>query len=180
MWCGGVEQLVWLQVGAGWRCLAMEEGVCQGGCSALQDFALGFRRAQCTVQLEVAKVLPPTAESSTYGIKLFVDDQSLRVRRHLWRPVLGAVGRGLAAHGLRLRPDKNKAHCPAAQLDPQLEAELTSELQGFASYEPAGLIVLGTVADGDYAMRVVADGVDLAPVRKRAQQAEQLAAALGA
>eukprot|EP00969_Alexandrium_andersonii_P011704 510201-Alexandrium_andersonii.AAC.1 len=45
MWYGGVGR-------CGWRCLAMEEGVCQGGRSALQDFALGFQRAQRTVQFE--------------------------------------------------------------------------------------------------------------------------------
>ena len=122
----------------------------------------------------------PELEPEAHSVRLYVDDQSLRVRRSDWQPVLGAVRKGLAAHGLRLRPDKSKAHCPAAQHDPGLEAQLAAELEGTAVYERGGLVVLGTVADGEYAARVVADGVDMGPVRKRAQQAEQLAAALDA
>ena len=89
-----------------------------------------------------------------------------------------AVARGLARHGLRLRPGKNTAHCPAARHDAELEAELRTSLDGHASYEPEGLVVLGVVAEGNYGTCLSAQGVRPEPIRKRTEAAEAFAAGL--
>ena len=174
MWYSGAQQLVWVQIGNTWRQVLMAMGVCQGGCSAKQDFTLAFARAQRTADGKVAATLQhhPAAQ---VGKRLFMDDECLRVTRGAWRPVLEAVQEGLAEHGYRLRLDKTKAHCPAAQANQQLADALREELNGYAEFLQNGLPLLGKVADGEHLTIVTAEGPLQGPTIKRMEAARELA-----
>ena len=174
MWYGGAQQQVWLQVGNSWRQVTMATGVCQGGCSAKQDFTLAFARAQRTadakVQVELGDDLPARPSK-----RLYMDDECVRAPRRVWRRVLEAIRTGLAAHGYRLRTDKTKAHCPAAQGDAALATELAAELHGHAEFMLDGLPLLGKVADGEHLTVVTAHGPLTGPTAARMESARTLA-----
>ena len=179
MWYGGAQQHVWIQIGNDWRQTTMATGVCQGGCSAKQDFTLAFARAQRTADTKLAAALLHDGTASPTK-RLYVDDECLRVPRHVWRPALNAVREGLAEHGYRLRLDKTKAYCPAAQTDAALAAELTADLLGFAEYCPEGLPLLGKVADGEHYTIMTERGPLQGPTTARMEAARALAKGIGA
>ena len=177
-WYGGAEQHVWLQIGNDWHQTTMPTGVCQGGCSAIQDFMLAFARAQRTVSEHTRTAAGATARHLAHPMRLYVDDQCLRVPRHAWRCTLQAIQRGLAAHGYRLRLDKTKAHCPAAQTRADLAAELTDELAGSAEFSCDGLPLLGKLADGEHYTILTASGPLSGPTATRMATARILSRSL--
>lgn len=181
MWYGEAEQRVWVQVGNEWRSMLMQEGVCQGGCSAKQDFTLAFARAQRTVDDMVNVALDGAAAGtcgSTWNKRLYMDDECMRIGRAGWKVGLEATRAALALHGYKLRLDKTKAHCPAARVQPELASALSRELEGFAEFHVDGLPLLGRVADGEHSTIVSASGPLPGPVEARMAAARQLAASL--
>ena len=178
-WYGGAQQLVWVQIGNSWRSLRMQMGVCQGGCSAKQDFTLAFARAQRTADARLAAVVGEHPGTQVQK-RLYMDDECLRTSRSIWKPSLQAVRTALAKHGYRLRLDKTKAHCPRAREDDSLAEVLRSELAGYAEFVQQGLPLLGKVADGELSTGITASGPLLGPAEKRMEAACELASQLHA
>ena len=112
--------------------------------------------------------------------RLYMDDECLRVRRNCWKTVLTAIQAGLAEHGYKLRLDKTRAHCPAATCNAELASELRAELEGYATYEHAGLSLLGKATDGTQDTVITSSGPMRGPLQKRMDAARRFAQRLHA
>ena len=91
-----------------------------------------------------------------------------------------AIHAGLAEHGYKLRLDKTRVHCPAAACDAELAVELKAELEGYATYEHAGLPLLGKATAGSQDTIIAAGGPMRGPLQKRMDAARQFAQRLHA
>ena len=175
MWYGDAQQKVWIQIGNDWKQTIMSDGVCQGGCSAKQDFTLAFARAQRTADERVNEALAGEGAQPRWGKRLYMDDECIRFERRHWKRALQAISEAMAEHGYKLRLDKTNAHCPAAKDDDELAQQLERELQGFATFCKDGLPLLGKQTDGEDDTIVSAAGTATGPTAKRMASAKQLA-----
>ncbi|CAK0844641.1 unnamed protein product, partial [Prorocentrum cordatum] len=176
MWFGGVRQLCYVQVGEQFKTLEMQEGCCQGGCSATSDFGLALSASIRDISEAYSKAFAD--KSSRPRLRLFVDDVCVAAPREHWLQAMRIATQCFAARGLKLRVDKTKAHVPAARSDPALAGDLAAELRPHAEFDASGLTLLGAHAEGECSTHFSFDGATLGPVQKRCEKAIAFASIL--
>ena len=175
LWYDGAQSIMWVETEDGWRQITVRDGFPQGACEAQPAFGAALWKALTQFFNSVAA--DPELRGKSFKLWAFVDDLTLRVPRCSWRPLMQYLRSALAAHGLELRADKGKAHCPAA--DAEDIQKLSDEVAEFACYQADGLPILGTVANGAFATIIRPGGGLSSPIVERTGRAVALGERLG-
>ena len=126
------------------RPLLVCDGFVQGGCEAAPAFALTLREAISQFQEEAAVAGRPCR------LWAYMDDLYIQCSVDHWKPLMDLLTTRLAAVGLTCQPAKS--HCYVPAWTPEQIASEASRFAEYATLRSDGLPVLGTVAEGQFAL----------------------------
>ena len=149
------------------RPLLVQDGFVQGGCEAAPAFALCLAEAVRAFQCD--------AQSAERRCELwaYMDDFYLRCARADWNALMCMLVARLSEVGLTCRPDKCHCFIPSATADEVAQA--CASYAEFASLRHDGLPVLGSAADGQYAVTLGCGVLPITEAKVRLEKAKQLA-----
>ena len=126
------------------RTLHVRDGFVQGGCEAGPAFALAFREAVDRFQEEAKR------QGLACRLWAYMDDLYFQCSPDHWEGLMTLLTAELARIGLTCRADKCRCHVPAYSDADVLKH--APKFAAFATLQAGGLPILGTVADGQYAV----------------------------
>ena len=174
----GCLPTVWMRTEAGPRSAVITDGLLQGACEAPVAFAFALRAA--LEDFQAACKADPALPDEDIPLWAYVDDLTLELPIDLAQGYLHHLRTALEAHGLDLRADKCFAHCPSGKACPSTRAKAAEATSGFATYNEAGITLLGTAADGAYAAVISEGPAGSTPAAARADKAVALIARIRA